>query len=96
MIAVELYPAADEQGGSNGADTDAAHFLKLHEGKQQANSYERAVKAVLDDAELYLADEGDDEHDSLTGSNKNFGTDAEKNAEGKDYGAEQAVEPLPV
>ena len=95
MIAVKLYPAADEQCSDNGADTDTAHFLKLHERKQQANGYKRAVKAVLDDAELYLADEGNHEHDSLTGSNKNFGADAEKNAEGKDDGAKDAVKPLP-
>ena len=40
MIAVELYPAADEKRGSNGAYANTAHFLKLHERKQQAYRYE--------------------------------------------------------
>ena len=33
--------------------------------------------------------------DALTGGNKNFSADAEKNAEGKDDGAKDAVKPLP-
>ena len=33
--------------------------------------------------------------DTFTGGNENFGTDAEKNTEGKDDGTQYTVKPLP-
>lgn len=95
LVAVKLYPAADENGCGNRAYAYAAHSVELHKGNCQADSDERAVEAVFDDAEFNFADEGDNQDDALTGSNKNFSADAEKNAEGKDDGAKDAVKPLP-
>lgn len=95
LVAVKLYPAADEDGGGNRAYSYAAHSTEVHKGNCQTDSNECAVKAVFDDAEFNFADEGDNQDDALTGSNKNFSADAEKNAEGKDDGAKDAVKPLP-
>lgn len=95
LVAVKLYPAADEDGCGNRAYAYAAHSVEVHKGNCQADSDERAVEAVFDDAEFNFADEGDNQDDALTGSNKNFSADAEKNAEGKDDGAKDAVKPLP-
>lgn len=95
LIAVKLYPAADEDGGGNRAYAYAAHSTEVHKGNCQTDSNECAVKAVFDDAEFNFADEGDNQDEALTGSNKNFSADAEKNAEGKDDGAKDAVKPLP-
>lgn len=95
LVAVKLYPAADEDGCGNRAYAYAAHSTEVHKGNCQADSNECAVKAVFDDAEFNFADEGDNQDDALTGSNKNFSADAEKNAEGKDDGAKDAVKPLP-
>lgn len=95
LVAVKLYPAADENGGGNRAYAYAAHSTEVHKGNCQTDSNECAVKAVFDDAEFNFADEGDNQDDALTGSNKNFSADAEKNAEGKDDGAKDAVKPLP-
>ena len=95
LVAVKLYPAADENGGGNRANTYAAHSIEVHKGNCQTDSNKRAVKAVFDDAEFNFADEGNNQDDALAGSNKNFGTDAEKNAEGKDDGAQDTVKPLP-
>ena len=67
----------------------------MHKGNCQTDSNECAVKAVFDDAEFDFADEGDNQDDAFTGGNKNFGADAEKNTEGKDDGAQDAVKPLP-
>ena len=94
-VAVKLYPTADENSGGNRANTYAAHSIEVHKGNCQTDSNKRAVKAVFDDAEFYFADEGDNQYDAFTGSNKNFGADAEKNAEGKDDGAKNTVKPLP-
>ena len=93
LVAVKLYPAADEDGCGNRAYAYAAHSTEVHKGNCQADSNECAVKAVFDDAEFNFADEGDNQDDALTGGNKNFGADAEKNAEGKDDGAKDAVKP---
>lgn len=95
LVAVKLYPAADENGCGNRAYAYAAHSVEVHKGNCQADSNECAVKAVFDDAEFNFADEGDNQDDALAGSNKNFGADAEKNAEGKDDGAKNTVKPLP-
>lgn len=95
LVAVKLYPAADEDGCGNRAYAYAAHSVEVHKGNCQADSDERAVEAVFDDAEFNFADEGDNQDDALTGSNKNFSAYAEKNAEGKDDGAKDAVKPLP-
>lgn len=95
LVAVKLYPAADEDGCCNRAYAYAAHSTEVHKGNYQADSNECAVKAVFDDAEFNFADEGDNQDDALTGGNKNFGANAEKNAEGKDDGAKDAVKPLP-
>lgn len=95
LVAVKLYPATDENGGGNRAYAYAAHSTEVHKGNCQTDSNECAVKAVFDDAEFNFADEGDNQDDALTGSNKNFSADAEKNAEGKDDGAKDAVNPLP-
>ena len=95
LVAVKLYPAVDEDGGGNRAYSYAAHSTEVHKGNRQTDSNECAVKAVFDDAEFNFADEGDNQDDALTGSNKNFSADAEKNAEGKDDGAKDAVKPLP-
>lgn len=95
LVAVKLYPAADEDGCGNRACAYAAHSTEVHKGNCQADSNECAVKVVFDDAEFNFADEGDNQYDALTGSNKNFSADAEKNAEGKDDGAKDAVKPLP-
>ena len=95
LVAVKLYPAADENGGGNRAYSYAAHSAEVHKGNCQAYSNECAVEAIFDDAEFNFADEGNNQDDALTGSNKNFGADAEKNAEGKDDGAKNTVKPLP-
>lgn len=95
LVAVKLYPAADEDGCGNRAYAYAAHSTEVHKGNCQADSDERAVEAVFNDAEFNFADEGNNQDDALTGSNKNFSADAEKNAEGKDDGAKDAVKPLP-
>ena len=95
LVAVKLYPAADKNGGGNRAYAYAAHSVEVHKGNCQTDSNECAVKAVFDDAEFNFADEGDNQDDALTGGNKNFSADAEKNAEGKDDGAKDAVKPLP-
>lgn len=95
LVAVKLYPAADEDGCGNRAYAYAAHSTEVHKGNCQTDSNECAVKAVFDDAEFNFADEGDNQDDALTGGNKNFSADAEKNAEGKDDGAKDAVKPLP-
>lgn len=95
FVAVKLYPAADENGCGNRAYAYAAHSVEMHKGNCQAYSNECAVKAVFDDAEFNFADKGDNKDNALTGGNKNFSADAEKNAEGKDDGAKDAVKPLP-
>ena len=95
LIAVKLYPAANEDGSSNCTYANAAHSAEVHERNCQADSNECAIKAVFDDAEFNFADEGDNQDNAFTGSNENFGADAEKNAEGKDDGAKDAVKPLP-
>lgn len=94
-VAVKLYPAADENGGGNRAYSYAAHSAEVHKGNCQTDSNECAVKAVFDDAEFNFADEGDNQYDAFTGGNKNFGADTEKNTEGKDDSANDAVKPLP-
>ena len=94
-VAVKLYPTADENSCGNRAYAYAAHSVEVHKGNCQTDSNECAVKAVFDDAEFNFADEGDNQDDALTGGNKNFSADAEKNAEGKDDGAKDAVKPLP-
>lgn len=94
-VAVKLYPTANENSCGNRAYAYAAHSIEVHKGNCQTNSNKRAVKAVFDDAEFNFADESNNQYDSFTGSNKNFGADAEKNAEGKDDGAKDAVKPLP-
>lgn len=94
-VAVKLYPAADENCCGNRSYAYTAHSAEVHKGNCQTDSNECAVKAVFDDAEFYFADEGDNQDNTLTGSNKNFSADAEKNAEGKDDGAQDAVKPLP-
>ena len=94
-VAVKLYPTADENSCGNRAYAYAAHSVEVHKGNCQTDSNECAVKAVFDDAEFNFADEGDNQDDALTGGNKNFGADAEKNAEGKDDGAKNTVKPLP-
>lgn len=95
LVAVKLYPTADENGGGNRAYSYAAHSAEVHKGNCQADSNECAVEAVFDDAEFDFADEGDNQDDALAGSNKNFGADAEKNTEGKDDRAQDTVKPLP-
>ena len=95
LIAIKLYPAADENGGGNRAYAYSAHCVEVHEGNCQTDSNEGAVKAVFDDAEFYFADEGNNQDNAFTGSNKNFSANAEKNAEGEDDGAKDAVKPLP-
>lgn len=95
LVAVKLYPAADKNGGGNRAYAYAAHSTEVHKGNCQTDSNECAVKAVFDDAEFNFADEGDNQYDTFTGCNENFGTDTEKNTEGKDDGAQNAVKPLP-
>lgn len=67
----------------------------MHKGNCQADSDQRTVEAVFDDAEFNFADEGDNQDNAFTGGNENFGTDAEKNTEGKDDGTQYAVKPLP-
>lgn len=94
LVAVKLYPTADENGGGNRAYSYAAHSAEVHKGNCQADSNECAVEAVFDDAEFDFADEGDNQDDALAGSNKNFGADAEKNTEGKDDRAQDTVKPL--
>lgn len=95
LVAVKLYPAADENGGGNRAYSYAAHSAEVHKGNCQAYSNECAVEAVFNDAEFNFADEGDNQDNAFTGGNKNFGAYAEKNTEGKDDGAQDAVKPLP-
>lgn len=95
LAAVKLYPTANENGCGNRAYAYAAHSIEVHKGNCQTDSNKRAVKAVFDDAEFYFADESDNQYDSFTGGNKDFGADAEKYAEGKDDGAQDAVKPLP-
>ncbi len=95
LVAVKLYPAADENGGGNRAYAYAAHSVEVHKGNCQADSDERAVEAVFDDAEFNFADKRNNQYDTFTGCNENFGTDTEKNTEGKDDGAKDAVKPLP-
>lgn len=95
LVTVKLYPAADEDGCGNCAYAYAAHSAEVHKGNCQADSDERAVEAVFDDAEFNFADKRNNQYDTLTGGNKNFSADAEKNAEGKDDGAKDAVKPLP-
>lgn len=95
LIAVKLYPAANEDGSSNCTYANAAHGAEVHKGNCQADGNECAIKAVFDDAEFNFADEGDNQDYALTGGNKNFSADAEKNTEGKDDGAQYAVKPLP-
>ena len=96
VVGVELYPAAYEDSSSDSADADASHCVELPEGDGKADDDERAVEAVFDDAELRLRHERDDEHDALACSDEDFRTDAEKDAEGEDDSAQDAVEPLPV
>lgn len=95
LVAVKLYPTADENGCGNRAYAYAAHSAEVHKGNCQAYSNECAVEAIFDDAEFNFADEGNNQDDALAGSNKNFGANAEKNAEGKDDGAKNTVKPLP-
>lgn len=95
LVAVKLYPTADENGRGNRSYAYAAHSIEVHKGNCQTDSNKRAVKAVFDDAEFNFADEGDNQDDAFTGGNKNFGADAEKNTEGKDDRAQYAVKPLP-
>lgn len=95
LVAVKLYPAADEDGCGNRAYAYAAHSVEVHKGNCQADSDERAVEAVFDDAEFNFADKRNNQYDTFTGCNENFGTDTEKNTEGKDDGAQNAVNPLP-
>ena len=95
LIAVKLYPAANEDGSSNCTYANAAHGAEVHKGNCQADGNECAIKAVFDDAEFNFADEGDNQDNAFTGSNENFGADAEKYAEGQDDGAQYAVKPLP-
>ena len=93
--AVKLYPAANKNGCGNRTYAYAAHCTEVHEGNCQADSDQCTVEAVFDDAEFNLADKGNNQHDALPGCNENFGTDTEKNAEGEDDGAQNAVKPLP-
>ena len=95
FVAVKLYPAANEKSSGNCAYANTAHGAEVHEGDCQADSNQRTVEAVFDDAEFDFADEGDNQYDALTGSNKNFRADAEKYAEGQDDSAQYAVSPLP-
>lgn len=95
LVAVKLYPTADENSCGNRAYAYTAHSAEVHKGYCQTDSNECAVKAVFDDAEFNFADEGNNQDDALAGSNKNFGADAEKNAEGQDDGAKNTVKPLP-
>lgn len=67
----------------------------MHKGNCQADSDQRTVEAVFDDAEFNLTDKGNNQYDTFTGGNENFGTDAEKNTEGKNDGTQYAVKPLP-
>lgn len=67
----------------------------MHKGNCQADSDQRTVEAVFDDAEFNFADEGDNQDDALAGSNKNFSADAEKNTEGQKNSAKNTVKPLP-
>lgn len=67
----------------------------MHKGNCQADSDQRTVEAVFDDAEFNFADEGDNQDEALTGSNKNFSADAEKYAEGQKNSAKNTVKPLP-
>lgn len=94
-VAVKLYPAANEDGCGNRAYAYAAHSTEVHEGNCQADSDQRTVEAVFDDAEFNFADEGDNQDEALTGSNKNFSADAEKYAEGQKNSAKNTVKPLP-
>lgn len=70
LVAVKLYPAADEDGCGNRAYAYAAHSTEVHKGNCQTASNECAVEAVFDDAEFNFADEGDNQDEALTGSNK--------------------------
>lgn len=79
-VAVKLYPAANEDGCGNRAYAYAAHSTEVHKGNCQADSDERAVEAVFDDAESNFADKRNNQYEALTGSNKNFSTYTEKNA----------------
>ena len=94
LVAVKLYPAADEDGCGNRAYAYAAHSTEVHEGNCQTASNECAVEAVFD-AEFNFADEGDNQDEALTSSNKNFSADAEKYAEGQKNSAKNTVKPLP-
>lgn len=67
----------------------------MHKGNCQADSDERAVEAVFDDAESNFADKRNNQYEALTGSNKNFSADAEKYAEGQKNSAKNTVKPLP-
>lgn len=87
VACVELYPAAYEDGGGDGADADAAHFAELPEGNDEADGDERAVEAIFNDAELCLRHKRDNEHDAFTGGDEDFRTDAEEDAEGENDGA---------
>lgn len=94
-VAVKLYPAANEDGCGNRAYAYAAHSTEVHKGNCQADSDERAVEAVFDDAESNFADKRNNQYEALTGSNKNFSADAEKYAEGQKNSAKNTVKPLP-
>jgi len=52
----------------------------VHKGNCQADSDERAVEAVFDDAESNFADKRNNQYDTFTGCNENFSTYTEKNA----------------
>lgn len=95
LVAVKLYPATNENGGGNRAYAYAAHSTEVHKGNCQADSDERAVEAVFNDAEFNFADKRNNQYDAFTGCNENFGTDTEKNTEGKDDGTQYAIKPLP-
>ena len=90
-----MYPAANEDGCGNRAYAYAAHSTEVHKGNCQADSDERAVEAVFDDAESNFADKRNNQYEALTGSNKNFSADAEKYAEGQKNSAKNTVKPLP-
>ena len=67
----------------------------MHKGNCQADSDERAVEAVFDDAESNFADKRNNQYDTFTGCNENFSTYTEKYAEGQKNSAKNTVKPLP-
>ena len=79
-VAVKLYPSSDENVCGNRSYTYAAHSTEVHKGNCQADSDERAVEAVFDDAESNFADKRNNQYDTFTGCNENFSTYTEKNA----------------